>query len=269
MVDVLINSDTFYVLSLIGTLLAIPSFAFSVITWYKGKKKKQLRCARAQYPMITNPLNISQNLSINTKDNNDISITRLAIWNGGNIEILSNDIAQMAPLIVFCSDDAELLSVDIQYKSNPAMSCSAILQNKQEALIGFDYFNPKDVIVLEITHIGASSCIDAYCKIIGGLPFVPTVVPNKYSTFVYRAIDLLISFLFFLAFIIFFHGAATKSFAILIYNEVTTAYNYQMVLLVFLINLATFILAFKNDPLFKTFKIPHSIMKRVSVRANS
>ena len=170
MIESLKSNTYVWAILAICSLIGIPSFLFAIYTWIKSKKKKLFSIAKTKYQIIRTGKNVIEDLklSFREKEIEDLTITKLAIWNSGNQEIRQEDIASEGPLRIISTGDANILAVSILTQSDPSNQFLVTLKNEKEALIQFEYVNCKDGIVLQVLHSGDSANITFDCKIKGG-----------------------------------------------------------------------------------------------------
>lgn len=170
MIEILKNSPVVWAVLAICSLIGVPSFIFTVVTWIKGKKKKRFSMAKTKYQLIRKGKNEIDKLKLLYDDSEieDLTITKIAIWNSGNREIRREDIATERPLRIISTGEANILDIRIITQSDPTNKFSIKSANDKEAVIDFEYVNDRDGIVLQILHSGSYSDITFDCKIKGG-----------------------------------------------------------------------------------------------------
>lgn len=146
------NSYIKLFISLIGFTGTIWSIAFAI----KSKKRKEITATRCRY-YISDDLRKKYKKIFNIEDISDLSITRIYIWNSGNMEIEESDFASSAKLAIEGFKDCKLLSVAIEEKSE---ICNFILDDSQlmennKAPIHFEYFKPNDCVRITVLHKGS------------------------------------------------------------------------------------------------------------------
>ncbi|KND48334.1 MAG: hypothetical protein AB198_02095, partial [Parcubacteria bacterium C7867-003] len=74
---------------------------------------------------------------------NNLSITRIAIWNQGNETISFSDVAPLNPFKIIALGEAKILDFEIIYKKNEVnnFSLQEVNFNKDEIFINFDFFD--------------------------------------------------------------------------------------------------------------------------------
>lgn len=87
----------------------------------------------------------------------NLSVCRLAFWNGGNEAIGKDDISSNDPLMVKIKEPYKILDVFIIESSSKANGISVISDSSGGYLINFDYLNPNNGGVLQIIHTAKSS----------------------------------------------------------------------------------------------------------------
>ena len=113
----------------------------------------------------------------------DVSVTRIAVWNSGNDVINAADIVESEPLSIKIiddkSDDIRILDSSIDYVSDGTNKFELSFsedyreENEDESrnykdVVNFDYAGKRDGFILQIIHTGNPSYIYLDCHIKGG-----------------------------------------------------------------------------------------------------
>lgn len=149
----------------------IFSVLFGIWQWFKSKRKKELSCYRNHYRIVKGGKSLFPDLELKYKDEKieELVITKYAIWNSGNEVLHKEDIVEIKPLQVYCSEEnTRILDVKILQESEDTNQFVIAGVNKECARIDFDYIAPKDGIVVQIMHTGEPQDIKVGCKIKGG-----------------------------------------------------------------------------------------------------
>lgn len=88
----------------------------------------------------------------------NLSISKFALWNEGKDTIRAADVATLNPLKIIISDDYQILDCKITAESDRANGFTAkVGENGKYISLGFEYFDNKEGIVMEISHTGPNS----------------------------------------------------------------------------------------------------------------
>lgn len=147
----------------------IAAFAFAIYTRLVDKKKKEFTYFENSYRIIQKGKSSIPQLQLTYDSRNieDLFITKYAIWNSGNEVINKNDIVVEKPLkITSLGDDTVILNTKIIVESEETNKF--IIDDEQESFstINFDYVDSGDGIVIQIIHTGEYLEFDG--KIKGG-----------------------------------------------------------------------------------------------------
>nr|DAZ72511.1 MAG TPA: hypothetical protein [Caudoviricetes sp.] len=146
--------------NLISLLLAIVSIITGIFFYYKSKRIKQPTYAIKTSKLITEKIGCISNMDILYSGNkiNNLSITKIALWNAGKDTINKEDIASSAPLTVQINPKYRILDCSIIYQKDERNNFDIeISKDKTNVLINFEYFDYEEGIVLQIFHTGNTS----------------------------------------------------------------------------------------------------------------
>ncbi|MCC8061959.1 MAG: hypothetical protein LIO68_01775 [Rikenellaceae bacterium] len=88
----------------------------------------------------------------------NLSVSRLALWNDGKETIRTTDMSKLNPLKITISEDYQILDCKILYQRNPANNFTTAIEDDGKSVsMGFDYFDYREGVVLEIAHTGINS----------------------------------------------------------------------------------------------------------------
>lgn len=147
-------------LNAISFLLAIAGIFFSVFFYKKSKKeKKPIYMLRTVNLIRENIQKIDRiNILYDGKTVNNLSITKIALWNGGKSTIDNKDVAKKDPLRLAIKNDCNFLDAEIIYQKNASNGFDISISDDQKYIhIAFDYFDFEEGIVLQIFHTGHKS----------------------------------------------------------------------------------------------------------------
>src|SRR5690606_13866978 len=85
----------------------------------------------------------------------NLSISKIAIWNSGKETISSTDVARNDPFLITIANDYTILDCDILFEKNSANGFSIYKINSNKVEIKFDYFDFNEGIVVQIYHTSA------------------------------------------------------------------------------------------------------------------
>lgn len=154
------------------SLCTVGSMAYAVFTRIKDKKRKQFTYAIKSNHIIQNSVAKIDKLDLrfNGKRIDDLSITRIVIWNSQKKEIRDNDMVSDYDLSVTIDDDFEILDAKILFEKEPANKFTIKNLQSKKINLGFEYVDKKEGVVLQIIHTGKARNLKVDCKIKGGDP---------------------------------------------------------------------------------------------------
>jgi hypothetical protein len=96
------------------------------------------------------------------------SASKVLLWNRGSEAIRGTDIAPAAPLVISIRDPEFVLDHQVLYCSSPHSRVSTMSREDGSILIGFDYLDPRQGVILEVLHTGGPSSIFLSGSVIDG-----------------------------------------------------------------------------------------------------
>lgn len=277
MIESIKNSDFLWVILSIGTLLAIPSTIFTIYTWRRGRKKSEFSTVKTSYKIISSEKKTSEKMVFlyDGKSINDLSVSKIAIWNSGNNEIRKEDIVSDCPLRIISQGDSTILDAEIIIQSDPAdkFSVSSIDSNAVE--LGFDYVNKNDGIVVQIFSCGDTEDLAVDCKIKGGERIRSTEhdvrdylrktifskISAKHILLIYWGLQLFLSIFAFVVFILMTFGVISNQVPI---DITPVELGSKLVPLDILLLLLIVMCCYSIRRLF-LFSVPHKLRKYVEI----
>ena len=157
-------------------LIGIVGLSVSIHLYRKGRKKKQISYATSSYNVIKNGVDSQINgekalnkieILFNNEKIPNLTITKIAFWNSGNIEIKGNDIVIACPYFIEGDKDCNILSADVITEVEPNNQFKIELIDNHVS-IKFDYMNICHGIVIQLIHTGDREMLKYDGKLIGG-----------------------------------------------------------------------------------------------------
>lgn len=165
------------------------------ITFLKSKREKRPCFSVKTFRLVEDELNKIEVVEILYRGQRveNLSLSKLALWNRGNDTINATDIAPTDPLKIVLSDSYKLLAAEIIYVKTKANNFS-ILQDleKGEIKIDFDYFHTNEGVMIQIYHTGKSNNDVNLVGTIKGVNKIPRIAPTEiYFTYSFSFVRLI------------------------------------------------------------------------------
>ena len=132
----------------------------SIIFYIKSSKEKKPTYFIRSFNLVKKRITKIDQLQIiygNTPINN-LTVTKIAIWNSGRETINSEDVAPKDPIKIRTENESVILKANIIYVKKDANNFRIELDELNKNLnIIFDYFHTNEGIVIELYHTGTSS----------------------------------------------------------------------------------------------------------------
>lgn len=154
------------------SVLSIFSVAFGIYTWIKGKEKKEFSYFHVSHAIVRGGKKIipAIKFTFNGIEINNLTSTKIAIWNSGNTVINKGDIVTGRELNISTKENAEILSVEIIAESESTNKFTLSEMTDSTQGLSFDYADKREGVVLQIFHTGDHDDLNVSCKIKGGQP---------------------------------------------------------------------------------------------------
>lgn len=145
---------------------------FSLYQFQKDRNKREFSVSKNGYLVVKNGKKKIHSLSIlfDGKEVDNVTITKITIWNSGSEDIRREDIASERPLILKASKNVEILNAEIIVQTDSTNKFSIISVTADVIHLDFEYANRNDGIVIQVIHTGNSDDLSFDCKIKGGKP---------------------------------------------------------------------------------------------------
>jgi len=139
------------IITLLGVLLAFYFYS-------KSKRVRKSVYHKVSFNLINGSISKLKGLEVNYKGNhvNNLTITKVAIWNAGNQTINNTDIVALDPLRVEASEANEIYNIEIIDVVEKANNFS-LIQDGDKFNINFDYCDTKEGCLIRIYHSGKNS----------------------------------------------------------------------------------------------------------------
>ena len=148
----------FKLIAFIATLCSIISIPLSIYYFWKSKRFKAiLFCSRSITVIEDMPEDERLKLYLGDRSIKRLVITKVAIWNAGNETIRSTDFIASNPLQISFIEPDTVIESYLSYanKKSTEIVASLVSSNKS-ILLGFEYLDPSDGMVLKVIHEGDS-----------------------------------------------------------------------------------------------------------------
>ncbi len=165
------------------SLITVFSVVITIFIALKNRTIKRISYRFSSYGIIRNHNNELQYLTIKYKDNviNDLTISKISLWNSGNSIIEYNDLVTSIPLAVSGSEFCTILDCSI-LNTNEKSNLFEIVKVDNKILINFEYIDTNQGLIIQIIHTGTDLHVEG--KIKGGeslKDITPDVFNSKFA----------------------------------------------------------------------------------------
>lgn len=144
-------------LNLVFLGLGIAGIVTSVFLYIKSKREKRPCFNKQSYVLVQDRLSKIDAIQILYRGQSirNLTLTKLAIWNGGRDPIDRQDVAPTDPIRIEIVGTADLLSSELTHSTTRANNFSIQPDlTEKKITISFDYFGRNEGILLDIYHTG-------------------------------------------------------------------------------------------------------------------
>jgi len=170
-----INENTW--LNILFILLTLTSIFLSIWFYNKSKKsKKPSYCVRT-INLVKEKINKIDSVDILYQGDKieNLSISKLAIWNAGKETISQIDIAQNDKFCIEINENNKILDHELVFEKNSANGFKLVKENNSIINIDFDYFDYNEGIIIQIYHTATD---DSLLKLKGSFKGTNQIVRN-------------------------------------------------------------------------------------------
>lgn len=146
--------------NIITLLLAIIGIVLSFYFYFKSKKNKIPIYIARSINLVRESIKKIETVEILYAGNKieNLSITKVAIWNDGRDTISFVDVAHADPLKICIDKEYDILDAEILFQRNSANDFNLLISNdKKSVLIKFDFFDFEEGVIIQLAHTGNSS----------------------------------------------------------------------------------------------------------------
>lgn len=159
MLDSMMNSSIVWAIT---AVLGVFGTIYGVVSNIKNKRHKRFSYIIDSNRVISNSKTSYEKLSI-TYDGQKISsfcVSRITVWNSGNVIINSADMVSGRELTISVPDDVNILDASIILENDETNKFSLHIVDSHTVKIFFDYVGLKDGFVVELLHNGRGSKLE-------------------------------------------------------------------------------------------------------------
>ena len=145
------------IVNFIGIFVGIAGIVIAIMTYFASTKKKLPRYAIRSANLVEGSVTRIKSLEMlyGGQKIENLTATRIALWNAGRETIQGSDIARADPLRITSEADMKILSAEVMEQKNPANQFSVSVSGDQNcAELSFDYLDKNEGAVLQLLHSG-------------------------------------------------------------------------------------------------------------------
>lgn len=151
-------------------ILAVVSTLLAIVFYFKSKKKMEIRYFIEHNVLISETDYRTKKLEIlyQGKKIANLVQSRVTFVNTGNATLESSNIAKAEPLRISVANPHEILEV-VEIKQSEPNNLFEVHGSSNDMNIIFDYFSPRDTVIITILHTDSSAkSFDIFGGIKGG-----------------------------------------------------------------------------------------------------
>lgn len=145
------------IFTIIASLCSVVSVPLAFYFYLKSREVKRIFFSSRSITLIEDiPNDTRLQLSFKETEIKRLILTRFTLWNGGNKEISSKDIAPDIPLKICFSDSQLVLESRLLYETETIGDLNVKYDKNSDIEIGFSNLDPGDGVVLQMAHQGSA-----------------------------------------------------------------------------------------------------------------
>ncbi len=148
------------VFNLISLLLGLLGILLSFYFYFKSIKNRIPIYVIRTINLVKEKIQKIDTVKImySNREINNLSISKIAIWNDGKETINKNDVANSSPIKININNNFNILDAEILYQKNNANDFKIEIEDNKKCInLTFDYFDFEEGVILQIYHTGNSS----------------------------------------------------------------------------------------------------------------
>lgn len=169
-------------ITLISSIFGIIGFFYGFYSRYTGKIRKLIKYQITGYNLVSEEIKKISNsvkVTINDKEIENLTLTRVAIINDGNVTIKKDDIPMEHPFEIKVDDPFELYEYELESQNDQHFKVET-KRHKNKIILNFNYLEPKRGFLIKLLHSGKrSNCITVNGKIIGANKIVQSSLSSQ------------------------------------------------------------------------------------------
>lgn len=182
----------------VWAIIILISIALAFWGIVQNVRKKQLLFYVETNSIVEIKDRAVENISIYYADERieNLLVSKIAIFNRGNITINFSDIPVAAPILIKVIGEDKIISSTVLYQSNDSSQFGVSSLNQSYIEVNFDYLESKDGAVIQMMHTGPVQIVSFSGKLKGGRIITPpNYSDSKLTKFkkklIYNGIDIL------------------------------------------------------------------------------
>ena len=156
------------IVTVVSLLLGFLGVILAIIFYIKGKPKLELSWVKSTYLIIANNKSVFEGLEMtfNKEPIDDLSVTKIVLWNSGNKEIRESDVYSNKQICITSDDTVNILEAKI-LPDNDKNNYS-IMRREKSVLLCFECIEENNGFAIQLIHSGEAFSIKVDGEIKGG-----------------------------------------------------------------------------------------------------
>lgn len=144
-------------IAMLSLLLAFAGIIIAVVIYIKSKKTKSVFYAIRNYNLIRDFVSKIPLLKISWDEEKieNVSISKVALWNSGSDVVENRDIASLDPLTISVLSPFKILDKNIIYSKNSKNKLELILNEEGTKIeVKFEFIDRQEGVIIQVIHTG-------------------------------------------------------------------------------------------------------------------
>lgn len=167
--------------NLVSFFLGVIGIILAFLFYFKSIREKRPVYTKQTIRLINQALSALKNIEIkyNSVPVQNLSLTKIALWNSGKESIRNTDISSSEPLLITTNGRTIIYGFEVSYQKK-VNNVQVTKVNEESLGISFEFLDFNDGLVLDVFHSGSSSGDIVIKGTLIGARKISQGIPNGY-----------------------------------------------------------------------------------------
>jgi hypothetical protein len=158
---------------LLSLAVGVLGLSIAILTYWLSRRYKRISVSRRSFSVIDRRRQPVPRMKIfyDDKPIEDLRITKYLFWNSGKEPIRCSDFPDRERLVISAGQGVQILEAAILQSRSESCNCRLKQIDDSSYEIQFDYLDPRDGLVIQLSHTGSSiRSLTVHGRIVGAGP---------------------------------------------------------------------------------------------------